>query len=533
MGSNNKSYKNKGEKLNESQYVDKIINHFKSDLIGERIELKKTYSLSTDEYIELLQYEVKLINSLKGEVFDTSDPKWDGTGSYEFTFEMDSSYLYNYKLPPPNENVLFTRESIEVDVDVDVTGTVFLESTMRDNPGRDWTLREAIENRHMGHIIISEIRDVIYTILEQRLPLLKNLETLDVCNVKEEWVTKLSNNKGNVNEAVFINPSVDSKDFLEYVYDDLVKNTKWRDASFSGVELYDGRCQNLQVGINWGSNPPSFSYLPVCLKRCLKGYWGLTDEEIKELFWGRYDKHIINMKRHSLQQPYNLTESKEDIDKDFLDKVVNSLIGETTPFNKNVTSVNTPFFVSGAEKYWVLTAHRCREIGIVHPENYMVPSIISNHLKDVYSLQSIEEMEYVMGKYYFNIYNKYFRKFFDNTKRGKISDNRNTMNESSATFGGSDNFLNKVVDFMVDDTELVELDEQPYIRIKFPFIKYSGRRLPHKWFEAVPRFPFIEGMVDNYDLTDDEAEYVLEKYSDKLRSRVFSVRKEISDRVNN
>ncbi len=429
MDSNNKSYKNKGEKLNESQYVDKIINHFKSDLIGERIELKKTYSLSTDEYIELLQHEVNLINSLKGEVFDTSDPKWFGTGSYEFTFEIDSSYLYNYKLPPPNENVLFTRESIEVDVDVDVTGTVFLGSTMRDNPGRDWTLREAIENRHMGHIIISEIRDIIYTILEQRLPLLKNLETLDVCNVKEEWVTKLSNNKG------------------------------------------------------------------------------------------------------------NLTESKEDIDKDFLDKVVNSLIGETTPFNKNVTSVNTPFFVSGAEKSWVLTAHRCREIGIVHPENYMVPSIISNHLKDVYSLRTIKEMEYVMDKYYFNIYNKYFSKFFNDEKgeiflRNMYIDNRNTMNESSATFGGNEKFLNKMVNFMVDDTELVELDEQPYIRIKFPFINYSGRRLPHKWFEAVPRFPFIEGMVDNYGLTDDESEYVLEKYSDKLRSRVFSVRKQISDNVN-
>ena len=90
-----------------------------------------------------------------------------------------------------------------------------------------------------------------------------------------------------------------------------------------------------------------------------------------------------------------------------------------------------------------------------------------------------------------------------------------------------------MVDFMVDDTELVELDEQPYMRIKFPFIKYSGRKLPHLWFEAVPRFPFIEGVVDNYGLTDDEAEYVLEKYSDKLRSRVFSIRKEISDRVNN
>jgi hypothetical protein len=106
------------------------------------------------------------------------------------------------------------------------------------------------------------------------------------------------------------------------------------------------------------------------------------------------------------------------------------------------------------------------------------------------------------------------------------------MNESSVTFGGNENFLNKMVDFMVDDTELVELDEQPYIRIKFPFIKYGGRKRGHSWYEAVPRFPFIDGVVDNYGLTNDEAEYVLEKYSDKLRSKVFSIRKGISDRVN-
>jgi hypothetical protein len=419
MSYNDKRLK-KGKKiitnLNESEYLGNVLNHLEGDPLDKRFNLKKIYSLSNDEYFELLDYEVSLFNSLKGEVFDTSDPKWEGTGQYEFEFEIDSSQVID-TVAPKSEIVLFTQKNITVNVDVDVTGTVFLGSTMINNPGRDWELREAIQNRSMGHIIVSEIRDIIYDLLEQRLPLLLNLETLDVCDIRIEWVTKLSNVDKNINEGVL--------------------------------------------------------------------------------------------------------ESKEDVDKDFLDKVVNNLISETKPTSEKHVSVITPFFVSGAEKYWILTAHRCREIGIVHPENYMVPSIISNHLKDVYSLRTIKEMEYVMDKYYFNIYNKYFRKFFDNT-----------MNESSATFGGNENFLNKMVDFMVDDTELVELEEQPYIRIKFPFIKYSSRRLPHKWYEAVPRFPFIEGMVDNYGLTDDEAEYVLEKYSDKLRSKVFSIRKGISDRVN-
>lgn len=420
MSYNDKRLK-KGKKiianLNESEYLGNILNHLEGDPLDKRFNLKKIYSLSNDEYFELLDYEVSLFNSLKGEVFDTSDPKWKDTGQYEFEFEIDSSQVID-AAAPKSEIVLFTQKNITVNVDVDVTGTVFLGSTMINNPGRDWELREAIQNRSMGHIIVSEIRDIIYELLEQRLPLLINLETLDICDIKIDWVTKLSNVDKNINEG-----------FLE---------------------------------------------------------------------------------------------SKEDIGKDFLDKVVNNLISETKPTSEKHVSVITPFFVDGGGSYWILTAHRCREIGIVHPENYMVPSIISNHLKDVYSLRTIKEMEYVMSKYYFNIYNKYFRKFFDNT-----------MNESSVTFGGNENFLNKMVDFMVDDTELVELDEQPYMRIKFPFIKYSGRKLPHLWFEAVPRFPFIEGVVDNYGLTDDEAEYVLEKYSDKLRSRVFSIRKEISDRVNN
>ena len=419
MSYNDKRLK-KGKKiitnLNESEYLGNVLNHLEGDPLDKRFNLKKIYSLSNDEYFELLDYEVSLFNSLKGEVFDTSDPKWEGTGQYEFEFEIDSSQVID-TVAPKSEIVLFTQKNITVNVDVDVTGTVFLGSTMINNPGRDWELREAIQNRSMGHIIVSEIRDIIYDLLEQRLPLLLNLETLDVCDIRIEWVTKLSNVDKNINEGVL--------------------------------------------------------------------------------------------------------ESKEDVDKDFLDKVVNNLISETKPTSEKHVSVITPFFVDGGVINWILTAHRCREIGIVHPENYMVPSIISNHLKDVYSLRTIKEMEYVMDKYYFNIYNKYFRKFFDNT-----------MNEASATFGGNENFLNKMVDFMVDDTELVELEEQPYIRIKFPFIKYSSRRLPHKWYLAVPRFPFIEGMVDNYGLTDDEAEYVLEKYSDKLRSKVSSIRKGISDRVN-
>jgi len=98
------------------------------------------------------------------------------------------------------------------------------------------------------------------------------------------------------------------KKYLGHIYNDLIKNTKWRDASFRDIDLYDGKCKSLQVGINWSTNPPSFSYIPVCLQNYLTDTWGLTYEEMKELFWGRYDKHIINMKSMRYK-PYNLIES--------------------------------------------------------------------------------------------------------------------------------------------------------------------------------------------------------------------------------
>ena len=132
----------------------------------------------------------------------------------------------------------------------------------------------------------------------------------------------------NINESFHnhIDNEEKQKKYLGHIYNDLIKNTKWRDASFRDIDLYDGKCKSLQVGINWSTNPPSFSYIPVCLQNYLTDTWGLTYEEMKELFWGRYDKHIINMKliRH---QPYNLIESidrnkKYEITKEDLKKLL-------------------------------------------------------------------------------------------------------------------------------------------------------------------------------------------------------------------
>ena len=731
-------------KINESDYSNKVISHVETDPLDKRMDLKKIYSISNDEYFDILEYEVSLINSLRGEIFDTSDPKWSGTGNYEFEFEIDGVNITD-KRYPENEHILFKGDVIDIDVDVDVHGTVFLGSTMIDNPGREWTISEATNDKNIGYIVISEIRDIVYTIIEQRLPILKNLGTLDVCDVKEGWVTRLSNQEnGKINEAIHetgdnknfldkvanmmysesqkmgknsfpydstqtsfssyvyniyglgygeskyvfrkfrflmgwdsydttkenMNPedidyrntddgylkegvynTGDNKDFLEYVYNDLVENTKWRDASFSKIDLF-GDCKSINVMISWGSVAPYFLKIPDCVKEKLINLYGLSWKE-RDKIWDKYEKHIISMilsKKRGIAphiKRLGLDYLNESVNKKFLDKVVNNLIRETKPTSENHVSVITPFFVDG-DRYWILTAHRCREIGITHPENYMIPAIISKHLRDVYSLRSIEEMDYVMDKYYFNIYNKYFRKFFDNTIRGKISESEDleynksyweketqlfvkiigqimretvigyknnkikfpiikfpfdeimeidpldirdiniifdsnisnisgdfannfyrhckdvyglkyneikrlwplysvelikhifkvwdkwesyhrsdqgTMGtllpESAKSVGDNSKFLNKMIDYLVDTTELIEVPHHPKIRVKYPFVDYSpNNKIPHMWYESIPKVIFIVGIMENYGVNKEEAHFVLDEYREKLRDKV-------------
>ena len=425
MDSISKSYKNKGDILNESKYVDKIINHLKNDLLGSRIELKKIFSISTEEYFDILEYEVELINSLKGEIFDTSDPKWSGCGNYEFEFEIDKSHITDRR-HPEDEYIIFKGDIIDIDVDVDVHGTVFLESSMLDNPGREWTIGEATNNKTIGYMIISEIRDVITTIIEQRLPILKNLRTLNICNVEEEWVTKLSNEgKGNINEGVYTRGN--QSDYLEYVYNDLVKNTKWRDASFSQVDLYDGKCKSIQIIIRWGSAAPYFLDIPECLENLLKNMYGLTWEEIKELIWGRYEEYVINM----------VLDKKENI-----------------------------------------SPHIRARVG------YLRESVMDYQISDQGTMGTL-------------------------------------LPESTKSVGDNSEFLNKMIDYLVDATELIEVPHHPKIRVKYPFVDYSpNNKIPHMWYESIPKVIFIVGIMENYGVNTEEAHFVLDEYREKLRDKV-------------
>jgi len=419
MDSISKSYKNKGDILNESKYVDKIINHLKNDLLGSRIELKKTFSLSTEEYFDILEYEVELINSLKGEIFDTSDPKWSGCGNYEFEFEIDKSHITDRRRPE-DEYTIFKADIIDIDVDVDVHGTVFLESSMLDNPGREWTIGEATNNKTIGYMIISEIRDVITTIIEQRLPILKNLRTLNICNVEEEWVTKLSNEgKGNINES----------EDLEY------NKSYWEKENQFFVKIVNQIMR--ETVIDYKNNVVGLSQR----KRLLIKF--------------PFDPELV-------------------IDSIFF-RNINSIL------DSNISNISGGL----ANNFY----QHCKKVyGLKYNE--------IKRLWPLYSAELLKHIHKVWGT------------------MGAL------LPESIKSVGDNTEFLNKMVDYLVGTTELIELDEHPYIRIKYPFIDY-GDKVPHKWYEAVPRSPFIVNMVDDYGIRKaGEADFILDKYSEKLRDKV-------------
>ena len=219
-----------------------------------------------------------------------------------------------------------------------------------------------------------------------------------------------------------INESVNKqKKFLEYVYNDLVKNTKFRDASYKEIDIYDGKCKSLQVGIRWGSVAPYFNYIPECLENYLKDYFGLTYYEIQDLFWDKYDEHIINMvlsKKENVSPHVRvhvdyLRESKIDKQTEFLQKVVDTMIDETKPFNETGASVITPFIADRQTgNVFVLSAHYCKRMVENFDDEFTMGKIFTRYL-DMFGITEIDEIEEVMYWYFNDIFEKYFKRFFD------------------------------------------------------------------------------------------------------------------------
>ena len=280
---------------------------------------------------------------------------------------------------------------------------------------------------------------------------------------KKPWYNFLIGSAYGINESI----EDKQKDYLDYVYNDLVKNTKFRDASYRDIDLYDGKCKSLQIGIRWGSEAPYFNYVPDCLENYLKDYWGLTYNEIQELFWDKYEQHIINMvlskKEHvsphvRVHVDY-LRESKIDKQTDFLKKVVDTMIDETIPYNLSKGSVITPFVAdkNNNGKY-ILSAHYCKNMLDYFEDEFTLGNIFINYL-EMFGL-SYEEMLEVMYSYFNVLFEKYFKRFFD------LSYKTRPRLDESVDFG----FIDKVTDRVLNEI-VWDFDRG---LVHFPMINYSS-----------------------------------------------------------
>ena len=257
------------------------------------------------------------------------------------------------------------------------------------------------------------------------------------------------------------------KKFLDYVYNDLVKNTKFRNASYRDIDIFDGKCKSLQVGMRWGSESPYFNYVPECLENFLKDTYGLTYYEIQDLFWDKYEQHIINMvlskKEHvsphvRVHVDY-LRESKIDKQTEFLQKVVDIMMRDTKPLNGRIASVVTPFIASpSVNGEYVLSASHCKNIVDYFEDEFTLGNIFINYL-EMFGL-SYEEMEEVMYWYFNDVYEKYFSRFFDDSYK-----TRPRLDE-----GIDLGFVDKVTDMVLNEI-VWDFDRG---LVYFPMIDYSG-----------------------------------------------------------
>ena len=258
------------------------------------------------------------------------------------------------------------------------------------------------------------------------------------------------------------------KDYLDYVYNDLVKNTKFRDASYRDIDLYDGKCKSLQIGIRWGSEAPYFNYVPDCLENYLKDYWGLTYNEIQELFWDKYEQHIINMvlsKKENVSPHVRvhvdyLRESKYlDKQTEFLQKIVDIMIEETVPYNLSKGSVITPFVADkNSNGKYILSANHCKNMLDYFEDEFTLGNIFINYL-EMFGL-SYEEMLEVMYSYFNVLFEKYFKRFFD------LSYKTRPRLDESVDLG----FVDKVTDIVLNEI-VWDFDRG---LVYFPMINYSA-----------------------------------------------------------
>ena len=271
-----------------------------------------------------------------------------------------------------------------------------------------------------------------------------------------------------------INESMDSKKIyldkiVQYIIDDTIIDYDEGEVKYpyySGILL-----------INNGRLPFSVhSFRPFSIY--CNDMYGLGIEEIQYV-WKEYKNKLIG------GEYINESVGRKN---EYLDKVVEYLVDDTIiDFKKN--EIRYPFF------------HHLQSFSLSSPPFSPILDTLSsfrNYNKDNYGLTE-NDMGYVWKEY-------------KNIILYKIN-NSGSINES---IDRRDEYLNKIVDFLVDDTEMVydiKVIRYPHLPNHPQFFSFSRFFL----FNSHPSFS--KYIKDNYSLNDEEIDYVWEEYKNIINEK--------------
>jgi len=242
-------------------------------------------------------------------------------------------------------------------------------------------------------------------------------------------------------------------------------------------------------------------YFKEQLKLYCRDVYGLNDEEI-DYVWVMYNSFIKNGFKQSnyIERLFTLNDNinESTMDKRFLNKVIEQIVSETTlDFNLGEVTFFFPTYNYAPFDYFT-----------THIPNYWPKfNPFIKHCKEVYGLYDEEEIQYVWD-------------MVKSIIKDKIKSKKN-INEST---GINKKFLDKVVDSIVDDTNMVDgrlltpyYNESP---IPTKDYIYSDRTDKFPTSKYVPQF-FKLYCKDVFGLSDrGEREYVWNNYKTMVIDKI-------------
>ena len=301
---------------------------------------------------------------------------------------------------------------------------------------------------------------------------------------------------GDNSSPLYFNESVDSKKIyldkiVQYIIDDTV-------IDYDEGEIKYPYYSNILLINSDGRLPFSVhSFRP--FSRYCNDMYGLGIEEIQYV-WKEYRNKLIGGEY--------INESMDKISKgEYLDKIVDFLVDDTMVDQKN--KVWYPPFPTDHAKptfnhfYGLIPMTDHLELKFLIGNSYV--GNFFNYCKDTYGLTDDVEIS--------KVWKRYLKVLTPKINGFSIINGIPTINES---VDRRDEYLNKIVDFLVDDTEMVydiKVIRYPHLPNHPQFFSFS------RFFLFNSRPSFSKYIKDNYSLNDEEIDYVWEEYKNIINEK--------------